>query len=255
MEKLIPNSFQSTEEFVSGSLLLIDKPLGWTSFDALNRIKGFVRNNLKIPPNEQGHKQKFKIGHAGTLDPLATGLLVVCTGKFTKRIDEFQAGEKEYTGTFVLGETTPSFDLETEPEGDFATEHLTLDLLKETAQTFTGEQMQRPPIYSAKHVDGKRAYVAARAGEAIVIPTSLVTIHEFEITRFANNEADFRIRCSKGTYIRSIANDFGEKLTSGAYLKTLCRTAALPFYLKDALLLDDLLSQLTVMMKQSSVKS
>ncbi len=246
-----PNSFQSIEEFVSGSLVLIDKPLGWTSFDALNRIKGFVRNNVKIPNNEQGHKQKFKIGHAGTLDPLATGLLVVCTGKFTKRIDELQAGEKEYIGTFVFGKTTPSFDLETLPEGEFNTAHLNSELLIETAKTFVGLQMQRPPNYSAKHVDGKRAYLSARAGEEVNIPTAQVNIYEFEITRFSGLEADFRIRCSKGTYIRSIANDFGQKLNSGAYLKALCRTAALPFYLKDALTIDAVLSQLAKLLEQN----
>lgn len=241
---MLPNSFTSISEFVSGSVLLIDKPYDWSSFDVLNRIKGFVRNNVKIPPNEQGQPQKFKIGHAGTLDPLATGLLVVCTGKFTKRIDEFQGGEKEYTGTIRFGKTTPSFDLETAPEGDFPIEHLTEALVKEAALAFEGPQMQQPPVYSAKQVDGKRAYNAARSGEKIDIPAVPITVHTFRITHFAPTQADFLIRCSKGTYIRSIANDLGQKLDTGSFLESLRRTASEPFRVENALTLDELLARL-----------
>ena len=240
----IPNSFESIEEFVSGSLILIDKPIGWTSFDVLNKIKGFVRNNLVIPPNEHGHEQRFKIGHAGTLDPLATGLLVICTGRMTKSIDQLQAGQKEYTGSIRFGQTTPSFDLETIPVGDYPTTHLTLENIREAAQRFTGDQMQTPPSYSAKQIDGQRAYKAARRGERIDIPAVAIRVDAFDILSYAAGEAHFRIACSKGTYIRTLANDIGLSAGSGSYLSSLRRTHSIPFEINNAWSVEELLEKL-----------
>jgi len=244
---VVPNSFNSIEEFIQGSLLLIDKPLGWTSFDALNKIKGFVRNNISIPPNEHGHDQRFKIGHAGTLDPLATGLLVICTGRMTKSIDSLQAGEKEYTGTIRFGQTTPSFDLETNPEGSFPTAHLTLESIREAAKELTGDQMQKPPSYSAKQIDGQRAYKAARRGEQLEIPAVSIRVNAFEIVGFEENTAHFRIACSKGTYIRTLASDLGRIAGSGAYLSSLRRTQSLPFDVKDAWSVETLVERLNTL--------
>ena len=221
-----PFEYQSVEDVVNGSIMLIDKPYGWTSFDVVGKLKWHFRHNLKAP--------KFKIGHAGTLDPLATGLLVICTGRCTKMIDQIMVGEKEYTGTIFLGQTTPSFDLETTPEGNFPREHIDEAAAQKAAASFLGEQMQTPPIYSAKQIDGKRAYEAARAGIEIKMRQALVTVHAFEITRFQLPEVDFRIRCSKGTYIRTIANDFGARLGSGSYLKALRRTESAPYRIEDA---------------------
>ena len=243
----IPNSFTTTAEFVAGCVLLIDKPYGWTSFDVLNKIKGFVKHNLDIPPNEQGHPQRFKIGHAGTLDPLATGLLVVCTGKFTKSIDQLQSGEKEYTGIIRLGKTTPSFDLETEPEGDFETSHITDESIRKTAESFLGDILQTPPAYSAKQINGQRAYNAARKGIEIVIPAVTVTVSEFEITNINMPDIEFRIVCSKGTYIRSIANELGQMLNSGSHLVSLRRTSSKPFQIKDSIKVEDLTSRLKLL--------
>ena len=242
-----PNSFKSVEEFLNGSLLLIDKPLGWTSFDALNRIKGFVKRHLVVPPNEHGHLQRFKIGHAGTLDPLATGLLVVCTGRMTKSIDTLQAGVKEYTGTIRFGQTTPSFDLETQPEGNYPTAHLTLEAIRNAAKELTGEQLQTPPSFSAKQVNGQRAYKAARRGEHVEIRAVTIQVDAFEILSWQEEEARFRITCSKGTYIRSLANDLGRLAGSGAYLSSLRRTQSLPFDVKDAWSLETLLEKLQSM--------
>ena len=202
--------------YEEGQILLIDKPYGWTSFQAVNKLKWKIRHLHKLA--------KLKIGHAGTLDPLATGLLIVCTGKFTKRIEEFQAQEKEYTGTFVLGATTPCYDMEKPVDKEFPTNHITEENILETAKTFVGEQMQVPPIFSAVKIAGKRAYDYARQEQDVEIKAKPVLIKEFEITRIAMPEVDFRIVCSKGTYIRSIARDFGEKLQSGAYLSALRRT-------------------------------
>jgi len=168
--------------------------------------------------------KKFKIGHAGTLDPLATGLLIICTGKFTKKITEIQAQAKEYTGTIVLGATTPSYDLETEVDSTFPTEHITEALILETTKQFLGEIDQKPPVFSAIKKDGKRLYEHARAGEEVEIASRKTTIYEFEITRIAMPEIDFRVKCSKGTYIRSLAFDFGKALQSGGYLSVLRRT-------------------------------
>jgi len=238
------NNFESIEEFVKGAVLLIDKPLGWTSFDVLNKVKGYMRHNINIQPNEHGHAQRFKIGHAGTLDPLATGLLVICTGALTKQIDSFQAGKKEYTGSITFGQVTPSFDLETTPEGDFATVHLNREKLEEHAIRMVGEQMQQPPGYSAKQIDGQRAYKAARRGEKVDIPAVKIHIEEFRITDFAMPTAHFHITCSKGTYIRTIANDIGHQMGSGSYLSALRRVASHPFHIDHAISVDELLKRL-----------
>ena len=202
--------------FEEGQVLLIDKPYGWTSFQVVNKLRWKIRHAHKL--------SKLKIGHAGTLDPLATGLLIICTGKFTKRIEEFQAQEKEYTGTFILGATTPCYDLEKPVDRTFPTEHITEQMILETAKTFVGEQMQVPPIFSAVKIDGKRAYDYARQEQEVEIKAKPILIKKFEITRIKMPEVDFKIICSKGTYIRSIARDFGEKLQSGAYLSALRRT-------------------------------
>lgn len=204
------------EDFQEGQVLLIDKPLHWSSFQAVNKIKWSLKKHLGL--------KKIKVGHAGTLDPLASGLLIICTGKFTKRIMELQGMEKEYTGTFYLGATTPSYDLETEVNETFPTEHIDEDLIRETTRQFTGEIDQKPPVFSAIKKDGKRLYEHARKGEEVEIASRKVTIHEFEITRIALPQVDFRVVCSKGTYIRSLAYDFGAALNSGAHLTALRRT-------------------------------
>jgi tRNA pseudouridine55 synthase len=217
----------TAEDFQNGQVLLIDKPLNWTSFQAVNKMKWLLKSKLNI--------KKIKIGHAGTLDPLATGLLIVCTGKMTKGITEIQAQTKEYTGTFFIGATTPSYDLETEINETFATAHITDDLIRETTKQFLGEIDQKPPIFSAIKKDGKRLYEHARAGEEVEIASRKTTIYEFEITRIAMPEVDFRISCSKGTYIRSIANDFGKALNSGAHLTALRRTKIGAYDVTDAI--------------------
>lgn len=206
----------SAEDYLSGQILLIDKPLHWTSFQAVNKMKWALKSKLDL--------KKIKIGHAGTLDPLATGLLIVCTGKFTKKITEIQGQAKEYTGTFYIGATTPSYDLETEIDHTFPTDHLSNEIILETTKDFIGEIDQKPPIFSAIKKDGVRLYEHARNGVEIEIASRKTTIHEFEITRIALPEVDFRIVCSKGTYIRSIAFDFGAALQSGAHLTALRRT-------------------------------
>jgi tRNA pseudouridine55 synthase len=207
----------TTEDFLNGQVLLIDKPLHWTSFQAVNKIKYALINNAGLP-------KKFKIGHAGTLDPLASGLLLICTGKFTKRISELQGQAKEYTGTFHIGATTPSYDLETEIDQTFPTAHIDESLIHETVKQFLGEIDQKPPIFSAIKKDGVRLYEHARAGETVEIASRKTTIHEFEITRIALPEIDFRVVCSKGTYIRSLAYDFGKAMNSGSHLTVLRRT-------------------------------
>ena len=205
------------EDFLTGQILLIDKPLTWSSFQAVNKLKYILKRKYNF-------SKSFKIGHAGTLDPLATGLLIVCTGKFTKRIEEIQSQFKEYTGTITVGATTPSYDLETEVDQIYPTEHISSELIQETTKQFLGEIDQKPPIFSAIKKDGVRLYEHARAGETIEIPFRKTTIYEFEITRIALPEIDFRVQCSKGTYIRSLAFDFGKALQSGAYLSALRRT-------------------------------
>jgi tRNA pseudouridine55 synthase len=207
----------TAEDILEGQVILIDKPLTWSSFQAVNKLKYILKHQYNLP-------KKFKIGHAGTLDPLATGLLIICTGKFTKRITEIQAQAKEYTGTITVGATTPSYDLETEVNAIFPTEHITEDLILETTKQFLGEIDQKPPVFSAIKKDGIRLYEHARAGEEVEIASRKTTIYEFEITRIALPEIDFRVKCSKGTYIRSLAFDFGIALKSGGYLSALRRT-------------------------------
>ncbi|PWB25880.1 tRNA pseudouridine(55) synthase TruB [Flavobacterium sp. HTF] len=216
------------EEYLNGQVLLIDKPLKWSSFQAVNKLKYLLINKVGLP-------KKFKIGHAGTLDPLATGLLLICTGKFTKRISELQGQAKEYTGTFYIGATTPSYDLETEIDQTFPTEHIDEALIHETVKQFLGEIDQKPPIFSAIKKDGVRLYEHARAGETIEIESRKTTIHEFEITRIALPEVDFRVVCSKGTYIRSLAYDFGKAMNSGSHLTVLRRTKIGDYDVKNAI--------------------
>ncbi|MCX6172394.1 MAG: tRNA pseudouridine(55) synthase TruB [Flavobacterium sp.] len=207
----------TAEAILEGQILLIDKPRTWSSFQAVNKLKYILKRKYDLP-------KKFKIGHAGTLDPLATGLLIVCTGKFTKKITEIQGQAKEYTGTITLGATTPSYDLETEIDATFTIEHITSELIQETVKQFLGEIDQKPPVFSAIKKNGIRLYEHARAGEEVEIAFRKTTIHEFEITRIALPEIDFRVKCSKGTYIRSLAFDLGKTLHSGAYLSVLRRT-------------------------------
>ena len=219
---------KTAEDYLNGQILLIDKPLNWSSFQAVNKLKWALITKLNLP-------KKFKIGHAGTLDPLATGLLLVCTGKFTKRITELQGQAKEYTGTFYIGATTPSYDLETEIDHTFPTEHINSALIQETIKQFLGEIDQKPPIYSAIKKDGIRLYEHARAGETIEIASRKTTIHEFEITRIELPEIDFRVVCSKGTYIRSLAFDFGKAMQSGSHLTALRRTKIGDYDVKNGL--------------------
>jgi tRNA pseudouridine55 synthase len=222
----------TTEDFLNGQVLLIDKPLHFTSFQAVNKLKYALINRAGLP-------KKFKIGHAGTLDPLASGLLLVCTGKFTKRISELQGQAKEYTGTFFIGATTPSYDLETEIDQEFTTSHINESLIHETVKQFLGEIDQIPPIFSAIKKDGVRLYEHARAGETVEIASRKTTIHEFEITRIALPEVDFRVVCSKGTYIRSLAFDFGKAMNSGSHLTVLRRTKIGDYDVKDAIDVND----------------
>jgi tRNA pseudouridine55 synthase len=218
----------TSEDYLNGQVLLIDKPLHWTSFQAVNKIKYALINIAALP-------KKFKIGHAGTLDPLASGLLLICTGKFTKSISELQGQAKEYTGTFYIGATTPSYDLETEIDKTFPTEHIDESLIHETVKQFLGEIDQKPPIFSAIKKDGIRLYEHARAGETVEIASRKTTIHEFEITRIALPEIDFRVVCSKGTYIRSLAYDFGKAMNSGSHLTVLRRTKIGDYNVADAI--------------------
>jgi tRNA pseudouridine55 synthase len=218
--------------YEEGAVLLIDKPYEWTSFDVVGKVRGLLRRKLG--------KKNIKVGHAGTLDPLATGLLILCTGKFTKKIDKYQAQEKEYTGTFYIGATTPCYDLEKPVDKHFPTEHITEEMIYEAARRFTGTIEQTPPLFSAVWIGGERAYEVARRGETAEVKTRTVSIPEFEITRIQLPEVDFRVVCSKGTYIRSLARDFGEALGSGAHLTKLCRTRIGSFRLQDAMQVPEL---------------
>lgn len=207
-----------TYDFREGEVLLVDKPLHWTSFDVVNKLRWRL--------NKKYNTKRFKVGHAGTLDPLATGLLLICTGKSTKLSEGLTSEDKTYTGTFLLGKTTPSYDLETEFNQTFDTEHITEELVLEVAKSFQGAQKQTPPIFSAKKVNGKRAYKSAREGVAVELKENDINILSFTIEAIRLPEVDFRITCSKGTYIRSIADDFGKALNSGATLTALRRTAS-----------------------------
>ncbi len=212
--------------FAEGTVLLFDKPYGWTSFDVVGKIRGLIRHRLGL--------KKTKVGHAGTLDPLATGLLIVCTGKLTKSIDSYQALEKEYSGTFFIGQTTPSFDLETQPGELSPTEHITYDTVIQTTKKFIGSFEQIPPQFSAKKIEGERAYTYARQGQTRVLKPKNVSIRKFNITKFELPEIGFNVVCTKGTYIRALARDFGEALQTGAYLKDLRRERIGGFLVSDA---------------------
>ena len=222
-------------DFEKGGVILVNKPYQWTSFQAVNKIKVRLKHYFNT--------KKVKIGHAGTLDPLATGLLIVCVGKFTKKIEEYQAQEKEYTGTFYLGATTPCFDKEKEIDNYYPIDHITQEAIYKAAEAFLGEQEQVPPMFSALKVNGVRAYEFARDNKEIELKSRKITIKEFEITRIDLPEVDFRIVCSKGTYIRSIARDFGLYLDSGAYLTALCRTRIGEYTLNQAQELEDIISE------------
>lgn len=219
---ILKKTYTKIEEFAEGQLLLVNKPYKWTSFD----VVGKIRNTFK--------PLKLKVGHAGTLDPLATGLLIICTGKMTKQIDTFQAEEKEYTGTMTLGATTPSYDMETEPDNKFDISQLTPDQLRNNCEQFIGDIQQYPPAHSAVKIDGERLYEKARRGEDVEKRLRNVTVTAFELTRIELPEVDFRVVCSKGTYIRSLINDFGVALNNGAYLSKLRRTRSGSYQVTDA---------------------
>lgn len=216
----------SKEDFLEGRLLLIDKPLGWSSFQAVNKLKWAIRKKFDL--------KKIKIGHAGTLDPLATGLLLICTGKFTKKINEYQGQVKEYTGIITLGATTPSYDLETEIDKTFPVDDITEELIRQKSSEFIGEIEQAPPIFSALKKDGKRLYEYAREGKEVEVKKRIVTILDFEITKIEMPEVHFKVVCSKGTYIRSLAHDLGVSLENGGYLSALRRTKIGDFNVNNA---------------------
>lgn len=217
----------NVQDYLNGQVLLIDKPLEWTSFQVVNKLRWLIKKQFGL--------KKIKVGHAGTLDPLATGLLIICTGKFTKKIESYQAQEKQYTGTFTLGATRPSYDMETEIDQEFPLEGITEDQIRSTTKQFTGEIAQYPPIFSAIKQDGKRLYELARKGQRPEVKPRNIRIREFEITRIDLPEVDFKVSCSKGTYIRSLAHDFGKALDNGAYLSALRRTKIGEFDVADAL--------------------
>ena len=226
----------TAEDFNNGQVLLLDKPLEWTSFQVVNKVRWHIRKQFNL--------KKIKVGHAGTLDPLATGLLIICTGKETKNIEIYQGQIKEYTGTFTIGATTPSYDLETEIDTTYPTEHITEELIHQTTQQFIGKIQQKPPIFSAIKKDGKRLYELARAGQSTEIASREIEITEFEITKIDFPKVDFRVVCSKGTYVRSLAHDFGIALNSGAHLSILRRTKIGAFSVDNALDIDGFISSL-----------
>ena len=231
-------------DYIEGHTLLINKPLRWTSFDVVKKIRNNLRTALQV--------KKIKVGHAGTLDPLADGLLIVCTGKFTKRINEFQAQEKEYTAEFTLGATTSSFDLETEVNETFDYNHITEDMLKTNAESLTGNILQTPPIYSAIKQDGKRLYEHARKGEDVKIKERMVHISKFEIIKVEMPKVHVRIVCSKGTYIRSLAQTFGKNLNSGAHLSQLTRTRIGKFELSQAIDIQEFIDSFSLTNNQAT---
>lgn len=219
------------KEFSLGSTILVDKPLNWTSFDVVNKLRWHLRQKLGV--------KKIKVGHAGTLDPLATGLLVLCIGKHTKLIEGLMVGEKTYTGTILIGKTTPSYDLESDFNEEYSTEHITEEMMESVREAFIGEIQQVPPIFSAKKIDGKRAYDLARDGQKVELKANTIQVHSFSISTERFPEIDFEICCSKGTYIRSIANDFGRNLDSGATLIALRRTQSGDQHVEDAKSVED----------------
>ncbi len=219
----------SNTDFLKGAVLLIDKPVDWSSFDVVKKIRNLLCHKLEV--------KKIKVGHAGTLDPLSTGLMIICTGKFTKEIDSYQGMLKEYIASFTLGQTTPSFDLETEVDYKYPTDHISPELISQTIKGFIGESDQIPPLFSAKHTGGKRAYKFAREGKKMELPPARITIHEMEMLEFKDNVLKLKILCSKGTYIRALARDLGAALDSGACLTELRRTAIGQFSVNDSLVL------------------
>ena len=228
---------KNAQDYLDGQVLLIDKPLKWTSFQVVNKLRWQLRQTFNL--------KKIKVGHAGTLDPLATGLLIICTGKMTKQINTFQEQIKAYTGTLKLGSTTPSYDLETEIDQRFTTDHITNNVIHETINEFRGEIDQFPPVFSALKKEGKRFYEFARAGEKVEINSRKVTIHNFEILNIKNKTVNFSVTCSKGTYIRSLAHDFGKALKSGAHLTGLRRTKIGSFSIENATSIEDFISTLS----------
>jgi tRNA pseudouridine55 synthase len=230
------NPFAPPYDFFIGAALLVDKPLGWTSFDVVNKIRYQLRKLTGV--------KKIKVGHAGTLDPLATGLLIICTGKLTKKIDEFQGLGKSYSGTITLGATTPSYDAETAIDQTFPVNHINPELLEATRHQFIGQLNQLPPMYSAIKMDGEALYKTARKGIVIEVKPRPVEIHSFELTRVELPEIDFTVSCSKGTYIRSLAFDFGKALGSGGYLSALRRDSIGDYHVKDAWSMEDLIDYL-----------
>ena len=218
-------------DFITGEILYVDKPLRWTSFDVVKRVRGIILRRL--------HRKKFKVGHAGTLDPLATGVMIICTGKATKNIENLQAGVKEYVAEVTFGATTPSFDLETEIDATFPTEHITRELVEETLKNFVGEIKQVPPAFSACKIDGHRAYKMARKGEEPELKAKTLVIDEIELTDYAQDKITIRIVCSKGTYIRALARDIGLALGTGAHLTALRRTRVGNICIKDCLSVED----------------
>jgi tRNA pseudouridine55 synthase len=234
------NTYSRIEDFTEGQLLLVNKPYNWTSFD----VVGKLRNAFK--------PLKLKVGHAGTLDPLATGLLIICTGKMTKQIDTFQAQEKEYTGTMILGATTPSYDMETDADQQFDISHITGEQIKAACGQFIGDIQQYPPAHSAIKIDGERLYEKARRGEEVELRLRNVTISEFEITNINLPEVNFRVVCSKGTYIRSLVNDFGKALNNGAYLSKLRRTRSGEYKVDDA---REVMELVTIIRELKTIKS
>lgn len=224
-------------DFITGEIIGIDKPLGWTSFDAVKRVRGAIQRKLNV--------KKFKVGHAGTLDPLATGALIICTGRSTKDIERLQNGTKEYIATIRIGATTPSFDMETEIDAHYPWEHITEDMVREILPKFTGHIMQIPPVYSAVKVDGKRAYKYARKGKDVELKAKALIIEELELLQSTLPDLQLRIVCSKGTYIRALTRDIGEALGSGAYLTALCRTRVGDIELKDCLSVDEAVKKIS----------
>lgn len=230
------NESLANHDFLSGVTLLVDKPMGWTSFDVVGKIRGMLRKKLEI--------KKIKVGHVGTLDPLATGLLIIAIGKDTQKINTYQESAKKYSGTMRLGATTPSADAESEPDRFFAIDHINDALIEQTRLKFIGKITQKPPVFSAVKVDGMRAYKLAREGVEFDIKSREVEIYDFTICQVAMPDIEFTVHCEKGTYIRSLAKDFGESMNSGAYLTALCRTAIGTYELNDAWTLDELEKEL-----------
>lgn len=235
-------SEQAHFDFKSGEIILVDKPLNWTSFQVVNKLRWKIRHKLGV--------KKIKVGHAGTLDPLASGLLILCTGKKTKSIESFMGLEKLYSGSITLGATRPSYDMETEIDQTYPIDHITEDMIRQTAKNMEGAQDQMPPIFSAKKINGKKAYDLARKGETVNLKPKTITIHSFNITKIENHVIYFEISCSKGTYIRSIAHDFGQLLNAGAYLSSLRREKIGNFTVNSALDVDNWLDRI----EQSIVK-